>query len=51
MTKPNVISIDGTDYVRADSVPTPPTGDKKIVVLQRGWVVIGDHSVLENGDQ
>lgn len=50
MSQPKVISIDGQDYVRADSVPSIPTGDKKIVVLQRGWVVIGDRTILPDGD-
>ena len=39
MSKPSTIRIDEVEYVRADSVK--PT-KKQIVVLQRGWVVIGD---------
>lgn len=50
MPNPKVISIDGQDYVRADSVPSIPKGDRKIVVLQRGWVVIGDRTLLPDGD-
>jgi len=34
------ISLNGVDYVRADSV-TIPEGDTKIVILQRGWVMVG----------
>ena len=47
MTTPNIISIDGTDYVRADSIPKP-SGPVRIVVLQRGWVVVGYYA--EDGD-
>lgn len=41
MQQPKSISIDNVDYVRADSVNVAQT-TKQIVVLQRGWVVIGD---------
>lgn len=41
MSKPETIKIDDIEYVRAGSVPVIPT-TKQIVVLQRGWVVIGD---------
>ena len=41
MSKPSTIIIDEVEYVRADSVSVKPT-KKQIVVLQRGWVVIGD---------
>jgi hypothetical protein len=39
----NEIEINGTKYVRADSIAQPKNfeGDIKIVVLQRGWVYIG----------
>lgn len=47
MTTLNTISIDGTDYVRADSIPKP-SGPVRIVVLQRGWVVVGYYA--EDGD-
>lgn len=39
--KPETIMIDEVKYVRADNVDVTPT-KKQIVVLQRGWVVIGD---------
>lgn len=39
--KPETIMIDEVKYVRADSAKVVPT-KKQIVVLQRGWVVIGD---------
>jgi len=41
MTAPKNIKIDEIKYVRADSVAVIPT-KKQIVVLQRGWVVVGD---------
>ncbi len=41
MAKPTTLKIDEVEYVRADSVEVVPT-TKQIVVLQRGWVVIGD---------
>ena len=51
MTTPTTISIDGTDYVRADSVPNMPPHDSevRIVVLQRGWVLVGRYA--EDGDR
>lgn len=45
---PTTISIDGVDYVRADSVgPTTPTSSR-IVIAQRGWVFVGIYT--EDGD-
>ena len=41
MNEPKTMRVNGVDYVRADSVNQEPT-EKQIVVLQRGWVVIGD---------
>ena len=40
---PVTITINGAEYVRADSIPTAPSDDMgvRIVVLQRGWVVVG----------
>lgn len=40
MSQPTVISIDGTDYIRKDSV-RQFDGDVKIVVLDRGFVYVG----------
>ena len=40
MSKPEVISIDGVDYVKRDSVDSTK-GDIKIVVLDRGFVYVG----------
>ena len=44
--KPKTIIVDGQQYVCADSVKAEPT-QKQIVVLQRGWVVVGDISKSE----
>ena len=41
MSKPNTLKIDEVEYVRADSVGVVET-QKQIVVLQRGWIVVGD---------
>lgn len=39
---PKTIRVDEVEYIRADSVTTPEiTGDIKICVLQRGWVMVG----------
>lgn len=37
-----VISLDGIEYVRKSDIIAPqPVGDLKIVILQRGWVMVG----------
>lgn len=46
MSKPQTIKIDEIEYVRADQVNIEPS-TKQIVVLQRGWVVVGDVSKTE----
>lgn len=33
------LSINGVDYVRPDDAPPPPP--VRIVILQRGWVMVG----------
>ena len=39
----NTISINGVDYVRADSVPAAkPNGNRAVVVVDRGWIFAGD---------
>lgn len=41
-TKVSAISINGTEYVPKDSQPIKqPSGPLKIVILQRGWVMVG----------
>jgi hypothetical protein len=38
----SVLTINGIDYVPKSSQPyVEPSGDVKIVVLQRGWVMVG----------
>ena len=45
----NTISINGVDYVRADSVPAAePNGNRAVVVVDRGWIFAGDVT-RENG--
>lgn len=41
--KSNTITIDDVKYVRADFIKQAPqpTGDIKIVILQRGWNMVG----------
>jgi len=45
-TTPNVISIDGVDYT---PVNKNLSSEVRIVVLQRGWVVVGRYA--EDGDE
>jgi hypothetical protein len=40
MMKPETMMIDEVKYVRADKV-NEPCGPIKIVILQRGWVMVG----------
>ena len=42
-TEINEVEINGTKYVKKDSIVIPKEydGDIKIVVLQRGWIYIG----------
>jgi hypothetical protein len=44
MSAPNSIKIDSVEYVRADSVK-PFGGDIKIVVMDRGFVYVGETKV------
>ena len=41
--KPQTIKIDDVEYVRSDLAPKT-NGDIRIVILQRGWVVVGKFS-------
>lgn len=45
MSKPETIKIDDVEYVRKDALPEP-SGDIKIVVLERGFVYVG-HVTME----
>lgn len=40
MSKPKTIKIDEVEYIRASEV-AEVAGDIKIVVLQRGWAMVG----------
>ena len=40
MPEPKTICIDDVEYVRKDSCQEP-SGDIKIVILQRGWAMVG----------
>ena len=44
----NTITINSVDYVRADSVQTTPTGNRAVIVVDRGWIFAGDVT-RENG--
>ena len=48
MTKQKVISIDGVDYIRADTVLPAVTGNRAVVVVDRGWIFAGNVT-RENG--
>lgn len=47
MSKPKTITIDDVEYVRADSARVPVTGTRKIVVLDRGWIMVGNASTKD----
>lgn len=42
-TCPKTITIDNTEYVRADSIPKADAA-VRLVVLQRGWCVVGRYT-------
>ena len=46
--KPETIKIDEVEYVRKDAVQPKTTGEIRIVILQRGWVMVGRYS--QDGD-
>lgn len=49
MTEPKTIMIDGTKYVREQDVPAPkPNGNRRVVVVDRGWIFAGD---VERNDE
>ena len=43
MSNPKNIKLDDDEYIRADCVDIKPS-KKRIVILQRGWCVVGDFS-------
>lgn len=42
------ITINGIDYVPADQIKAQPTGNRAIIVVDRGWIFAGDVT-RENG--
>jgi hypothetical protein len=44
----NTLTINGVDYVRADTVACAPAGSRAVVVVDRGWIFAGDIA-RENG--
>lgn len=40
-TTPPTLTIDGVQYLRADTVTPAEPAEVRIVILQRGWVVVG----------
>ena len=45
---PTTISIDGTEYVRADSLGPTEQTEYRIVIAQRGWVFVGQYDADDN---
>lgn len=45
---PTTISIDGVEYVRADSLGPTEHTEWRIVVAQRGWVFVGQYDADDN---
>lgn len=42
-TMTDTLTINGVDYIRADSVPAAkPNGNRAVVVVDRGWIFAGD---------
>jgi hypothetical protein len=42
MSEINTIKINEVEYVRADSIKAQPTGNRAVVVVDRGWIFAGD---------
>ena len=39
----DTLTINGVEYIRADSVPSPkPNGNRAVIVVDRGWIFAGD---------
>jgi hypothetical protein len=38
----NKITVNGIEYVRADEVQSKITGNRAVVVVDRGWIFAGD---------
>lgn len=48
MSKSETITLDNVEYVRKDSVYSPPKCNRCIIVVDRGWIFAGDVT-RENG--
>ena len=48
MSEINTIKINEVEYIRADSIKAQPTGNRAVVVVDRGWIFAGDVT-RENG--
>lgn len=44
----NKITVNGVEYVQADQVTAVPTGNRAVIVIDRGWIFAGDVT-RENG--
>lgn len=42
MSEINTIKINEIEYIRADSIKAQPTGNRAVVVVDRGWIFAGD---------
>lgn len=42
MNAPETIKINEVEYVRADSIKPQPSGNRAVVVVDRGWIFAGD---------
>ena len=42
------LTVNGVEYVRADSVQQTPAGNRAVIVVDRGWIFAGDVT-RENG--
>ena len=44
MTQLKEITVEGSKFIREDLIPTKTSGEIRIVILQRGWVMVGRYS-------
>lgn len=42
------ITLDGVSYVREDTVQKLPVGNRKVVVIDKGWIFAGDVTYYED---
>lgn len=40
--KIETLQINGVEYVRKDTIPFKPIGNRAVVVVDRGWIFAGD---------